>query len=108
MSDYSEQWQVILARHAKGRRLLILHLVLAPALVFIAGYVIGRVIGSDPVWFYVAAFVFWITLLMVLIQRFEPYACPQCGTKVYPSGAVSMLPLPCSKCGLTLPIPRRN
>lgn len=103
-NDYSGQWRAILARHALGRRRLVLHLVLAPALIYLVGFLVAKVTGSDPVWFYVAAFVAWIVTLVVLIQRFEPYACPRCGTRVLPSGAVSLLPLPCSKCGLTLPL----
>lgn len=77
---------------------------LAPALIFLVGFLLTKVTGSDPVWFYVAAFVAWMVMLVVLIRRFEPYACPRCGTRVLPSGAVSLLPLPCSKCGLIMPL----
>ena len=107
MADYSAQWREILARHRTGRRLLILHLVLAPALIYLIGYGISVATGSDPVWFYILSFFSWLIVLVYLIQRHEPYKCPQCGTKVYPSGAVSLLPLPCSKCGLTMPVRER-
>ena len=108
MDDFSAQWQKILACHKRGRKLLLLHLLLFPAIVYLLGFIYTEMSGgNDPVWFYILSFVFWIVGLVYLIQRHEPYLCPRCATKVYPSGAVSLLPLPCSKCGLKMPLAER-
>ncbi len=108
MEDFSAQWKKILARHRRGRKLLLLHLLLFPAVVYLLGYVFTRMNGgNDPVWFYIVSFVCWIVGFVFLTQRHEPYLCPRCATKVYPSGAVSLLPLPCSKCGLKMPLVER-
>lgn len=107
MKDDSTRWRDILDRHKTGRRRILLHLIVAPIVIYGVGHIAAQITGTDPVWLYVLAFAVWFIVLGCLIQRHEPYSCPQCGTRVYPSGAVSWLPLPCSKCGLKMPIDDR-
>lgn len=87
---------------------MLLHLVLSPAVIYLIGHLITVATGgAEPVWFYGASFVGWLGGLVYLALRFEPYVCPRCATKVHPSGAISLLPLPCPKCGLKMPLVER-
>ena len=91
----------------RGRKWVLLHLVLYPVLVFLLGYLSTRMRGGeDPVLFYVVAAVGWFAGLAWLVRRYEAYACPRCGTRVGLSS--TRMPVtnlrPCPGCGLVRPL----
>ena len=107
MDDYTAQWQQIAAHRMRGRKWVLLHLLLYPALVYLLGFVLTRMRGGeDPVVFYIVAVLGWIVGFAWLVQRYEAYDCPGCGARVRLSSA--RMPVtnvrPCQGCGLTRPM----
>ncbi len=106
MTDFTPQWRQIFARQRRAKKLMALHLLVTPLVIFLGGYALSRLLQDDPVIFYVAGFVYFVGGLIYIALRYDPFDCPRCGAKVrawnrYNSPSI---PVPCSECGLVRPL----
>jgi hypothetical protein len=106
MTDHTAQWQQITGHRMRGRKWLLLHLLLYPALVYLIGFALARMRGEDPVVFYAVAVLVWFVGFAWLVHHYEAYDCPGCGARVRFSSA--RMPVtnvrPCPGCGLARPV----
>ena len=69
MSDHAGTWRKLTTRWARGRRLVLLHLLLTPALIYLISLPVSWAIKDDPVWYLIVAFVIWLLVFVYLLVR---------------------------------------